>query len=150
MMRSESGRGDRECRRADSVIERHTKPIVVYDGECAFCRRQIARIRRQDRADVFEYTPRQTPGLDEAFPELARGDFNTGMRLIMPTGRIYVGADAVYRIVRQLPVWRRVAWLYHVPGLHAAARAAYAFIAARRQRLGRDCVDETCAVPREE
>lgn len=132
------------------MVEPHTKPIVVYDGECAFCRRQIARIRRQDRAGAFEYTARQTPGLDEAFPELARGDFNTGMRLIMPTGRIYVGADAVYRIARQLPVWRRVAWLYRVPGLRGLARAAYAFIAARRHRLGRDCVDGACAVPREE
>ena len=123
------------------------RPIVVYDGECQFCRRQTERIRRYDRHDRLECVPRQTPWLTDRFPELADDDFNTGMRLIMPDGRIYVGADSVHQIVRQLPVLSWFAWLYRVPGLHALARVGYAWVAARRLSLGRSCDEQACALP---
>ena len=120
--------------------------VVVYDGECPFCQRQIARIRRRDSLGRFEYVPRQSPGLTERFPALAEGDFDTGMRLIKPDGSIFVGADSVYHIARRLPVWRRFAWLYRLPGIHAAARLAYAWVAAHRLSLGRNCDDGRCAI----
>ncbi len=123
------------------MSEAARQPVVVYDGECAFCRRQIARIRRYDRHARFECVPRQTPGLTERFPALGDGGFDTGMRLIMPDGRIYIGADSVYQIARRLAVFRWFAWLYRVPGIHVLARAAYGWIAARRQSLGRRCND---------
>ncbi len=121
--------------------------VVVYDEECPFCQRQITRIRRRDSLGRFEYVPRQTAGLVERFPALAEGDFDTGMRLIRPDGRIYVGADSVYHIARRLPVWRWFAWLYRIPGIRAVARSAYAWVAAHRKSLGRDCDDGACAVP---
>ncbi len=130
-----------------NVIDVNEPWVVVYDGECPFCQRQIARIRRRDSLDKFEYLPRQDAGLTDRFPALADGDFDTGMRLIRPDGRIYVGADSVYHIARQLPAWRWFAWLYRIPGIHAVARAAYAWVAARRQSLSRNCNDDTCAVP---
>jgi len=122
------------------------KSVVVYDGECAFCRGQIARIRRWDRLGLFEYLPRQTPGITDRFPALAHQDFNTGMRLILPDQTIRVGADAVHEIARRLPRWRWLAWLYRIPGLHALARAAYAWVAAHRQSLGPRCDSEGCGV----
>ena len=123
------------------------QPVVVYDGECPFCRRQIARIRKYDRHGRFECVPRQTPGLTDRFPALDQGGFDTGMRLVMPDGTIYVGADSVYQIARQLAVFRWFAWLYRVPGMHVLARAVYAWIAARRRSLGRRRDDEACSVP---
>ncbi len=120
---------------------------VVYDGECPFCQRQIARIRRRDSLGRFEYVPRQTAGLTERFPALAEGDFDTGMRLIRPDGRVYVGADSVYKISRRLPAWLWFAWLYRIPGIHALARSAYAWVAAHRQSLSGNRDDGTRAVP---
>lgn len=122
--------------------------VVVYDGECPFCRKQIARIRRWDRAEQLEYVPRRSPGLEERFPKLAEGDFNTGMRFVAPDGLIHVGADAVYQIAARLPFWRRLAWLYRVPGLHRLARAAYAWIAAHRMSLGSSCEEGVCRTQR--
>ena len=122
------------------------QPVIVYDGECVFCQRQIERIKRRDKQERFEYVPKQTPGLDDRFPRLAEGDFNTGMRLITPTGEIHVGADAVYQITRVLLPWRLFAWLYRVPGIHAVLRLAYSWVAARRQKLGKSCADDACRV----
>lgn len=126
--------------------ETRSKPVVVYDGECPFCLAQIARIQRKDRRRLFEYVARQAPGLTDRFPALAQGDFNTGMRLVMPSGAIHVGADAVYEIARRLPFWRRAAWLYRVPVLHAMLVWAYGWVAAHRGSLGHGCRDDACKV----
>ncbi len=112
------------------------RSTLVYDGHCSFCRRWVARISRRDRSGTFEFVARQTEGLTERFPKLVEGDFNTGMRLITPDDAIHVGADAAYQIARRMNYWRRIAWLYKVPGIHWFTRAVYAWIAANRQSLG--------------
>jgi predicted DCC family thiol-disulfide oxidoreductase YuxK len=111
------------------------RPVIIFDGQCPFCQKQIARIRARDPRNIFEYTPRQTPGLDQRFPILTQGDFNTGMRLIRPDGTIAVGADAVYEIARQLPAYRAAAWLYRVPVLKQIFRGLYAWVAKNRYKL---------------
>lgn len=120
------------------------RSTLVYDGQCSFCRRSVARIARRDRSGTFEFVPRQAEGLAERFPKLAEGDFNTGMLLITPDDVIHVGADAAYQIARRLRYYRRIAWLYHVPGIHWLTRTAYAWIAAHRQSLSGECDDGTC------
>ena len=127
-----------------NVGQNQAKPVVIYDGECSFCLRQIERIKRHDRRSRFEYVPRQSPGLDERFPRLADDDFNSGMRLITPRGEILVGADALYHIVRRLPIWGNIAWIYRLPGLNRLARLAYRWIAANRHRLGRSGAEPSC------
>jgi predicted DCC family thiol-disulfide oxidoreductase YuxK len=128
------------------TAESTSQPVIVYDGDCAFCRKQIARIRARATRGQFEYLPRQAPGITDRFPILAESDFNTGMRLVHPSGQVYVGADAVYQIARALPGWRRIAWLYRVPILHGLSRLIYRWIAANRQRLGQTCDDGACAI----
>ena len=117
--------------------------VIVYDGECSFCRRQVARIRRRDVEGVFETIPRQTPGLTERFSQLLEGDFNTGMRLILPDGTVLVGAEAIYGIARRLGRWRWFAWLYRVPLLHGLCKWGYGWIAANRSKLRGEC-DAEC------
>lgn len=121
--------------------------VVIYDGNCGFCQKQIARIRRWDRNSVFEFVPSQETRLIERFPQLAEEDFNTGLRLIDPSGRVHVGADGTYQIARRLPFWRHIVWLYRVPGLTTICRAAYRWIAANRQSLGGTCVGNQCSQP---
>ncbi len=117
------------------------RSTLVYDGDCSFCRRWVARITHRDQSGTFEFVARQTEGLTQRFPKLVEGDFNTGMRLITPDDAVHVGADAAYQILRRLRYWRRIAWLYHVPGIHWFTRTVYAWIAAHRQSLSGQCDD---------
>jgi predicted DCC family thiol-disulfide oxidoreductase YuxK len=124
----------------------HACGVVIYDGACAFCRKQAARIRAWDTRGRFELVARQTPGLEERFPKLAQADFNTGMRVVLRSGEIPVGADAAYEIARGLPRTRWFAWIYRVPGLKQIARGAYGWVAANRYRLSGKCETGSCAV----
>lgn len=108
---------------------------IVYDGECAFCQRQVARIRALDPNGSFEYVRKQAADLMEKLPALRDSNFETGMRIVLPDGQVRVGADSVYEIARRLPGWRWLAWIYRVPLVHQAARGVYAWIARNRKRL---------------
>jgi len=123
-----------------------SRDAIIYDGQCPFCIRQIDRIRRRDIENVFDYLPWQTPGLASRYPRLADHDLSTGMRLITKDGDCFVGADAVYRIARRIPAWRRWSILYRVPVLHRLARWAYAWIAAHRRTLGKSCENGKCRI----
>ena len=123
------------------------RSVVVYDGECSFCLKQVGRMKRRDTAGVFEYVPRQSEGLMQRFPKLAEGDFNSGMRLANPDGSIDVGADAVYQIARRLSGWKLVAWLYRVPVLNWISRSGYGWIAKHRYQLAKRCESGVCEVP---
>ena len=129
---------------AAQIHSQPTRPVVVYDGECPFCLKHVDRMQRRDRSDVFEYQPRQAPGLEDRFPRLTEGDFNSGMRLIDTDGSISVGADAVYNIARRLDGWKYLAWMYRVPVLNGICRASYAWIARNRYRFAKKCDDDVC------
>jgi predicted DCC family thiol-disulfide oxidoreductase YuxK len=118
------------------------KSVVVYDGECAFCRRAIEAIRVRDRNEQFVYLPRQTSGIEERYPELKLEDFNTGMRLFDSDGRMYIGADAIYEITSKLPYFHWFAWVYRLPLLKNMIRRVYSWIAANRLQLSRYCSSE--------
>ena len=133
---------------ADPYFLDMEKPVIVYDGECRFCQWSVERIRKRDRRDHFEYLPRQTAGIDERFPILARSDFDAGLRLMRSANDVIVGADAIYQIYRRLPPYHLVAWTYRLPVLKSLARMGYQFIARNRHLFGRvQCDSEACALP---
>lgn len=121
-----------------------SRPTIIYDGECRFCRWSVNRIRRLDRAGAFETLPRQQPGLEQRFPILGQSDFNTGLRLMHDDGHVEIGADAVYQIYRRLPPFHLVAWLYRMPILNLFFRFGYALVARYRHHLGRIDPDLAC------
>ena len=127
--------------------EADVQAVIVYDGACGFCQKQIRRIQGRDAEGRFEYLPKQDPSLAGRFPQLADGDFSTGMRLVQPDGSVLVGADAVHGIGRQLSPYKYVAWIYRVPVIHGLCRFAYAWIARNRQRLSGSCETGACPLP---
>ena len=117
------------------------KSVIVYDDSCGFCRQAIRTIRIRDRDEQFVYLARQMPGIEEQFPGLRVGDFDAGMRLFEPDGKMHIGADAIYRITLRLPYFRWVSWMYRLPVLNGIIRSLYSFIAANRLNLSRYCSD---------
>jgi predicted DCC family thiol-disulfide oxidoreductase YuxK len=86
--------------------KRTNTAMVIYDGECAFCRQAVSAIRARDKQAEFMYVSRHTPGIEEQFPQVDFGDFDKGMVLVEPHGSVHVGADAIHFIVSRLPYFR--------------------------------------------
>ena len=82
-----------------------TELLLVYDGECGFCRFGIDVIRRFDRHGVFGFCPFGHPiaeGLLADVPEEARYE---QMHLATPSG-LLSGTDAAKAVLRELPFGR--------------------------------------------
>ncbi len=107
-----------------------TKPLMIWDGECHFCRRWIERWREITAGEV-DYTTYQEAA--HRFPEIPLEQFQRAVAFIEPDGQTFFGAEAVYRSLRYQGSRKWLAWSYDwVPGFAAISETAYNFIARHR------------------
>ena len=109
------------------------KPLLVYDGECGFCRRWIARWKRSfgDRVEVVPYQD-----VASSFPEIDADSFRESVHLREPNGAWSRGAEAVFRALANTPGRRWLLWLYRrLPGFAPLSEGVYRLVAANRSAL---------------
>ncbi len=114
------------------------KPILVFDGDCAFCRAWSRRIARWTRGTVDCVTLSQAV---DRFPQLAGGAFDA-VRLLDTDGRVYQGAEAIWRSLAFSPRRGGAIGLWIYQNLPCAARLnerIYRWIARRRHRISGAC-----------
>lgn len=114
------------------------KPIIWFDGNCAFCRHQVDRLLYLCgwRADA---SPLQS--------SLAPGTTVEEMKLQMPSGELYGGAEAVFRSLALSPLFRPLLWLYLIPGIRQIFNAGYRVIANNRYNMAISaCPTGSCGI----
>jgi predicted DCC family thiol-disulfide oxidoreductase YuxK len=119
-------RDDREIR----VGERPERPLLVFDGDCGFCRQWVGRWRGITGERV-EYRPSQE--VAGRFPEIGEDRFKARVWLIEPDGRATSGAGAVFRLYALAGEKRWLRWMYEeMPTFAAVTEGAYAIVARHR------------------
>ena len=112
------------------------RPTLIYDGECGLCRDAVGMVARWDHDRRVRLTPLQDASriaeLRLALPALA-----AAMHLVLPDGRVLVGADAAAELLRLFPRTRWLTPVFAIPGVMSMARRLYASIARRRHCLVR-------------
>ena len=116
--------------RRQRVANPPTKPLLIWDGECHFCKLWIERWREITAGKVDYATYEQAT---HQFPEISVEQFKRAMAFIEPDGEAFFAAEAVYRSLGYRSSRRWLAWSYdHVPGFAAISETAYKFIARHR------------------
>jgi predicted DCC family thiol-disulfide oxidoreductase YuxK len=109
------------------------RPLLVFDGECSFCRRWANRWREAG-AEGFDIEPFQSAAA--RFPELAPAQFKQAVQLIQTDGRVFSGAEAV---LRAQALGKSRGWLLaayeRLPGFAPSAEAIYRAVARQRPLL---------------
>ena len=107
------------------------KPLMIWDGECHFCRRWIERWREMTRDEV-DYETSQN--VADKFPDIPRERFERSVIVIEPDGTVFFGAEAVVRSIRSRASTRWLAWSYdRVPGFAPLLEGFYGIIASNRR-----------------
>lgn len=119
-----------------------SRPVLLFDGTCGFCRTWISRLRRWDRAGRIDYVPMQERSRIAGLPAIPDEALERAMHLVLPGGRVFAGGRAVGPLLGLLPGGWALRSLLVVPGAQPIVDRAYAAIAARRHRLG--CGGEGC------
>src|SRR4026208_201841 len=95
-------------------MQRETRPVLIYDGKCSFCGIWV-RYWQKLTGDRVDYAQSQEVG--QRFPDISPDQFHKSVWLVLPDGRRFKGADAVFHLME---FGRETKWpsmLYqHVPG----------------------------------
>lgn len=117
---------------------------LFYDGECPLCSREVAWIRRLDKADRILLTDIAAPGFDSSALGVTHADLMARIHARLPSGELISGVEVFNRTYEALGLntlatvarWRVVAPLLD---------RAYEVFAMNRLRLTGRCNDETCS-----
>ena len=113
-----------------------TRPVLIFDGDCGFCRRWIARWQAIT-GDHVEYVPFQEAAA--RFLQVPPAAFAEAVHFVDPAdGVVSRGAEAVFRSLATVP--GKGAWLRlyrHVPGFRFVTERAYRTVARHRDLFDR-------------
>ncbi len=85
------------------------KPLLIYDGDCDFCRRWVNHWQSLTKAKV-DYQPFQK--VSDQFPQIPQEKFEGSVQLIDAEGKIFSGAEAVFRTLAHVSQQRWLLFLY--------------------------------------
>src|SRR5215831_6641700 len=107
-----------------------SRPLMVYDGDCDFCRVWLARWRRVT-GEAVEYAAYQD--VASRHPEIPIERFRAAVHLREPDGTWTHGAEAVFRTLAYAKGHGKWRWLYeHGPPFAWASEWSYEIIARHR------------------
>jgi predicted DCC family thiol-disulfide oxidoreductase YuxK len=110
--------------------------VVIYDGNCGFCRNQVQRLARWDRAGKLAFLSLHDPRVAARYPDLDRDTLLRQMYVVDRRGKRHGGAAALRYLSRRLPRLWFLAPPLHIPGTLALWQWLYNQVARRRYGLG--------------
>jgi lipase maturation factor 1 len=106
------------------------RPIVIFDGDCGFCRATVD-YGKQLTGDSVDYAPYQEVG--DQFPRIRREEFAQAVKLVLPSGEVRSGAEAVFSAIAHVPATGWMLWAYdYLPGVAFFSEGVYSIIARHR------------------
>jgi predicted DCC family thiol-disulfide oxidoreductase YuxK len=109
---------------------------LIYDADCAMCRASaLWLMRRALSSGALEILPCRSAPRRARFPAITEDACLAAMHLVLPDGRVLVGADAAPEILRRVRGWGWLAALFARPGVRPIGRCVYRWIAANRMKL---------------
>jgi lipase maturation factor 1 len=121
--------GNQSANAADSAAA-DPRPLLVYDGDCAFCG-YWARYWKKLTGDSVRYSPYQEVAAQ--YPAIPLADYQRAVQYITRDGLRASAAEASFRVLshaRGKGIW--LALYRNLPGFALIAELTYAFIAAHR------------------
>ncbi|MDT0345628.1 thiol-disulfide oxidoreductase DCC family protein [Streptomyces litchfieldiae] len=120
-----------------------TPPVLVYDGDCAFCTSSVQFAERRVRPRC-EIVPWQFADLDGLGVTRRRAEHE--VLWVTPRGRVYGGARAVAKALLSAGgAWAVLGAVLSLPVVRWAAHGAYRIIAVNRHRMPGGT--PACAIP---
>ena len=117
------------------VAPPRSRPLVIYDGACGFCRRWVARLQRWDRKGRLDYLPLQDPRAEEVSGR-RRAALADAAHVVLPSGETLAGAAAFRAVCAFLPGGAVPRAVLGLPGALSVAERVYRWIARRWGPVG--------------
>lgn len=136
----------------DSTAVSGPQLTLYYDGNCAFCAREMGRLSTWDKAGKLAFVDIAQPGFDPAHLGASMEQLNREMYSLTAEGKVLVGVDS---ILAAYPLVGRgvLVWPLRVPLLRTVLTGMYRQFARHRYTMSRllgyklpECTDGVCGV----
>jgi predicted DCC family thiol-disulfide oxidoreductase YuxK len=111
------------------------KPVILFDGDCTFCRSFVQKHAVFLAHHGFSTLPLQTPWVRELL-QTSPTPLLAEMRLLASEGTVFGGANALLEIAQKIWWVRPARWVAYFPGVKPLLRKAYGWIARNRYCFG--------------
>jgi predicted DCC family thiol-disulfide oxidoreductase YuxK len=119
---------------------------VLYDGQCAFCRKSVELLRRLDWLGRLSYVNARDSSRLPAGAPLEPARLLEEMHVLTPDRHVYHGFGALRWLAWRLPLLWPLAPLLYIPGVPALGQHLYLWVARNRFRLV-PCHGGVCTLP---
>jgi len=116
-----------------------TRPVLVYDGQCGYCRGWVSRLERWGLAGI-DFVPSQRRTERADLPSLTDAQVDQEMVVVLPDRRVLGGGAALSEVWGRVPRLRLIARLLALPGISVLRDFGYRWVAGRRKR-------DSCELP---
>ena len=97
--------------------QRSTADVVIYDGQCNFCKASVRQLKRLDCwGNRLAFISLHDERVAERYPDLSHDDLMKQMYIVDQSDRRHAGGDAVRYLSRRLPLLWLIAPVLHIPG----------------------------------
>lgn len=118
-----------------SVNSTPLKPLLVFDGDCGFCRDWV-NVWQKLTSDQVDYAAYQD--VADQFAEIPAGSFASSIQYIDTDGAVTQGAKAAFQLLANNPNKKAWLWCYRfVPGFAWIAEIFYRVISRQRPLASR-------------
>jgi len=111
--------------------------VVVFDGQCQFCQKQVKRLDWFDGGNRLSFVSLHDPRVAQRYPQVSHEQLMDQMYVMTQSGAEYGGAAAVRYLSRRLPRLWWLAPLLHIPFTMPVWQWLYRQVAVRRYRWNR-------------
>lgn len=115
--------------------ERPLADVVIFDGNCQFCQKQVVRLNKFDGGKRLSFISLHDPRVVERYPDLTHEQLMEQMYVVTQDGQQYAGARSIRYLSRRLPRLWWLAPLLHIPFSMPVWQWLYKQVAVRRYRL---------------
>lgn len=127
--------------------DRPESDVVIYDGQCRFCRSQVKRLNRWDWRKRLSFVSLHDPLVAERYPNLTHDQLMAEMTVVTSDGQQFGGAASIQYLARRLPPLYLAYPFLNFPFTLPLWSWIYRAIAKRRYKLaGRDCENGSCQI----
>ena len=135
--------------RLPSPAERPDADVVIFDGQCRFCRANVAIFNRLDFAGRLAFISLHDQEVYRRWPDLQHEQLMQAMVIVDRHGQRHVGAASIRYLSRRIPLMWPLAPLLHIPYSMPLWKSLYRLVARNRYLIGGrriECDDDACKV----
>ena len=111
-------------------------PVLIFDGNCGFCRFWAARWQYRS-GSLVEFTPYQGADIAQRFPEIPQDRCARAVQFVEADGRVSEAAEAVFRLLASIGSRLPIHFYEAVPVARSVSEMVYRAVADHRHLASR-------------